>query len=167
MNTYLSKCFSDVESEFSKTRSMLERVPNEHLDWRPHEKSWTLIQLATHIANLPQWIVMTIKEDGFDMAASFPRPPAPLNRDELLVLFDTNKQAALEALHSATDQELESPWALRNGGFEIWSRSSHKVVREFGINHTAHHRGQLSVYLRLLNVPLPPIYGPTADEQPG
>jgi len=163
---YASTVFSDLNSEFVKTKAMLERVPFEHFNWQPHEKSWTLIQLATHIANLPRWIVMTIHEPGLDMSQPFPKRPAPASVEELLDLFDANMEAAVQAVEGAGIEDMQSHWALKNGNHEIWSRPSHEVVREFGITHTAHHRGQLSVYLRMLNIPLPPIYGPTADEQP-
>jgi len=157
----------DLKDEFGKTRTMLERVPEEHFGWKPHERSWSLAQISTHIANLPVWVLMTISEDGYDMKAASPPRPEPQTHDELLATFDDNAANAMSALSGATDAVLTEGWSLRAGEQVFWTRPKVEIIREWGISHMVHHRGQLSVYLRLLDVPLPPIFGPTADEQPG
>lgn len=156
----------DVDRELSKTRRLLERIPDDKLGWKPHEKSWTLGQLGAHIANLPTWKTMSLTTDGFDMAAPQPSRAEPTSSTEILEAFDKNVADFNSAYEGANDDVLTSMWSLRHGDHVISSDPKHEVLRQWGISHMIHHRGQLSVYLRLLNVPLPPIYGPTADENP-
>lgn len=155
----------DLEQELRVSRSLLERVPDDQLDWKPHEKSFSLGSLATHIANLPYWITATLRSDFFDLTGISHRPTAG-NREELLRLFDDTAAEMRAALDSADDAALLRTWELRMGDKVLQRMPKLGVIRGMGISHFIHHRGQLSVYLRLLDVPLPPMYGPTADERP-
>ncbi len=155
----------DLWHELATTRRLLERVPDEHLSWRPHARSFTLGQLAGHISNLLFWQRTTIQQDEFDLASV---PPGgahvPAGREELLRLFDENVAALRAAMEGMEDSALSDPWTLTRAGEVVLQMPRLAVIRGMGINHLVHHRGQLSVYLRLLDIPLPPMYGPTADE---
>ena len=154
----------DLTHELATTRRVLERVPEEHLSWKPHEKSMSLAELAGHLANLLFWQRSIIEDDFYDLAAN-PAPPAPpATREELLRTFDVNRETLLAAFDRLEDADLSRPWSLRQGERVIFSQPRSVVLRSFGINHMVHHRGQMSVYLRLLDVPVPAIYGPSADE---
>ncbi|HEX6042417.1 DinB family protein [Longimicrobium sp.] len=155
----------DLEQELRVSRSLLERVPEDRLDFKPHEKSFSLGSLATHIANLPYWITATLQSDSFDLSNVSHREPAA-NRQELLKLFDDTAADMRAALDAASDADLLRTWELRMGDRVLQRMPKLGVIRGMGISHFIHHRGQLSVYLRLLDVPLPPMYGPTADERP-
>ena len=157
--------FPDLWHELAATRRLLERVPDEHLSWKPHVRSFTLGQLAGHIANLLFWQRTSIEEDGFDLASTPPPGgPGPASREELLRLFDENMEAVKTAMSGLEDAALGETWTLRREGHVLFQQPRLGVIRGMGINHLIHHRGQLTVYLRLLDVPLPPLYGPTADE---
>lgn len=155
----------EFDQEMSVTRRVLERVPDEHFAWKPHEKSFSLAQLATHVANLPTWVNVTLTTDTFDSGTAGRTDPAA-NRAALLALFDGNVRAARAAIESATDATWMGPWTFQPGGKPVFTMPRIAVHRGFVMNHSIHHRGQLSVYLRLLNVPVPSIYGPSADENP-
>ena len=154
---------ADLEQEIATTRRALERVPDEHLDWKPHEKSMSLGALATHLAGIAFYGVATMQGDELDFAG---RPPTPVaaSRDELLIGFDENITTFRALLDTADDEAINRPWSLRNGEHVVFTLPRVAVLRRLVINHMVHHRGQLSVYLRLLDVPVPSMYGPTADE---
>lgn len=154
----------DFEHEMATTRRLLERVPDEHLDWKPHAKSYSLGELATHVSNLLVWMRPILLEEEFDLASVPARGAAAPGRDELLRRFDEGLRAARSAIESFDDAALGRTWTLRHGAHVVLAQPRVVVIRSLGINHLIHHRGQLSVYLRLLDVPLPPMYGPTADE---
>ena len=154
----------ELEHEAAKTRKMLERVPMEKADWKPHEKSYSLGSLAIHIARLPSWVERVNTSDEFDVAKGV-LPKLPGNSEELLTFFDTNIAAATRNLQGATDELLMKPWTFRNGERIIFTAPKVSVIRNMGLNHIYHHRGQLSVYLRLLNIPVPGMFGPSADER--
>lgn len=158
--------FGDLERELELTRVLLERVPEDKLNWRPHEKSWTLGELAGHLANLPTWQTEMLSQAGIDIEASNPSQPAPESTGEILKRFDENAGVLRESFAETDDSALGEDWTLRGGERVLWVRPRAAVLREWGISHIIHHRGQLTIYLRLLGVPLPPIYGPTADEKP-
>lgn len=158
---------AELEHEAKTTRRLLERVPAESFDWKPHEKSMSLGQLAGHVAQLPGLIVTALKHDEFDFAVSGWKPFIPQSTAELVEQSDANAKAAVEALRSTPDEKMGEKWRLKSGDHVLFELPRTSVVRSVGLNHVIHHRGQLSVYLRLLNVPLPSIYGPTADEAPG
>ena len=140
---------------------MLERVPPDSLAWRPHEKSRTLGEIAAHIANLPGMFIATMDRDEFDR---YEYKSAPETLPDILQTFDRNISSALEALKTQSDERLLGSWRYKHGKQVIFEAPRLVVIRTTALNHLIHHRGQLSVYLRLLNIPLPSVYGPTADE---
>jgi uncharacterized damage-inducible protein DinB len=156
----------DLENEIATTRRVLERVPGEHWDWKPHEKSMSLGSLAGHLAMLPWLGRMVVEQDEVDAGAGG-RPPAPADREALLKAFDENAAALVAAVNAAPAESWRQPWALKAGGRTFMNLPRVAAMRVLYISHTVHHRGQLSVYLRLLDVPVPSIYGPSADESIG
>ena len=153
----------ELEKEAVTTRKMLALVPSDKYDWKPHEKSMGLKQLAVHVAELPGWVSMALTTDGLDFAAN-PYTPEPVsNTQELLTYFETNLKSAAEALEKAKEEDLLPNWTLRNGN-EIYDVSPKRDVIRMSISQTIHHRAQLGVYLRLLNIPIPGSYGPSADD---
>ena len=159
----------EFDHEMANTRKTLERVPDDKLDWKPHVKSTAMGGLATHLSNLPTWTNYTIDENSLDLApGGKPLPPAPAvkSRTELLEVFDSNVAKARTAIAAASDEDLFQPWTLMNNGKEILTLPKVAVLRSFVMNHNIHHRAQLGVYLRLNDIPVPSIYGPSADENP-
>jgi uncharacterized damage-inducible protein DinB len=154
---------AEYDHEMGTTRKLLERVPDDKLAWKPHEKSMTLGGLATHLSNLPHWAGTILNESGFDLASAPPNLDAKTSRAEILSLFDGSTRQARAAMNKS-DAEYMGSWALKRGGQEMFAMPRVAAFRSFVLNHIIHHRGQLSVYLRMNNVPIPPIYGPTADE---
>ena len=154
----------DVDHEFASTRRLLERIPDDKLDWRPHEKSFTLGRLASHVAELPGFALMMLTTDEVDFMKPMPKNAEGKSRDEILRLFDQTSAALRERLNAADDETLQQTWTLRAGDHVLSSRPRAASLRTIGINHLIHHRGQLSVYLRLAGVPIPGMYGPSADE---
>ena len=153
----------EFDHEMTTTRKLLERVPEDKFDWKPHTKSFSLGALAAHLANLPVWGSETLNKSEFDVGGSAPAGVVP-SKAELLANFDKNVAATRAALTGKTDAELMGMWSLKRGGHTIFSMPKAAVWRSFVLNHLVHHRGQLSVYLRLLDVPVPSMYGPSADE---
>ncbi len=157
----------ELDQEAAKTRTVLERCPEDKYNWRPHQKSWTMAVLATHIANLLGWGVDTITKDSFDVAPAG-APPYKVepvtSRAQLLERFDRNVTAFRQALSAATDQQLTAPWSLLQTGKVLFTVPRIAILRGMIMNHSIHHRGQLTVYLRLNDVPVPAVYGPSADE---
>ncbi len=158
----------EFDHEMANTRKTLERVPQDKFGWKPHDKSWSIKELATHLANLPSWTILTLKENLFDMApkdAPPPKTPEVSTRQEMLEMFDKNVADAYAAIEKTSDEEFMKPWSLLSGGETLFSMPKIAVLRSFVMNHNIHHRAQLGVYLRLNDVPVPAIYGPTADEE--
>lgn len=153
----------EFDREMSTTRKLLERVPDENLDWKPHPKSFSIGALAGHLANLAGWGEVTLNHAEFDVGEG-QSPAAPPSRDELLSTFDRNVAATRAALAGKSDAELAGAWTLKRQGQTIFSMPKTVVWRSFVLNHLVHHRGQLSVYLRLREIPVPSMYGPSADE---
>jgi len=155
------------DEEMPLTRKCLERVPEDRFDWRPHPKSPTLGWLANFCAQLLTWTRMTIETEGLNFGdpSNPPRPAELKTRAEVLALFDKNVADGRAALARATDEQFAKTWTLRNGDQVMVSRPREEVLRRWVLHHAIHHRAQLGVYLRLLDVPVPPIYGPTADER--
>lgn len=157
---------AELDYEMANTRKTLERVPEDKMDWRPHERSWTLGELATHIANIPSWAPMTLERESFDLAEDDSgEREAQSTVAGLLDLFDTHLAKARQALQAAEDEELGKPWSLLHGGEEIFTMPRAVVLRSMIFNHSVHHRGQLTVYLRLAGAKVPALYGPSADEE--
>jgi len=157
----------EFDNEMANTRKTLERVPEAKFSWKPHEKSGTMIWLADHVASLPEWAAITIKQDELDLAPGGvqpTRPPQPKSSKELLDKFDKNVAAARAAIAGASDAEFAKTWTLLNNGQKLMAMPKSACIRGFVMNHLIHHRAQLGVYLRLNNVPVPAIYGPSADE---
>jgi len=157
--------FSDLEHELATTRRVLERIPDEHLAWKPHEKSMALGGLGTHLANLVRWQVGMLRQDEYDFAANPATMSPARSTAELLATFDANVAELRAALADTDDDALGQDWTLRRGEHVVFKQPRRLVLRSAGLSHMAHHRGQLTVYLRLLDVSLPPVYGPTADER--
>lgn len=153
----------EFDHEMQVTRKVLARVPDGRFGWKPHDKSMTLGRLATHIAQIPGWVKETLVQDGIDMGGDF-KPTDLATRDEVLASFDKLVAVARPLIDQATDAQFMAPWTLKNKGQEVFTMPKISVVRAWVFNHTVHHRGQLSVYLRLNDVPVPSIYGPSADE---
>jgi len=157
----------EFDEEMTATRRVLERVPDGKAAWKPHPKSMTLGRLATLVAELPGWVVNTITRDELDI---MPPGGPPLKFEALdstkriLELFDRNAAAARAALAKAPDAEFKKPWAFKVGGRTVATNPKFTVYRRTVLNHLVHHRGQLTVYLRLNGAPVPAVYGPTADE---
>ena len=161
LNTAL---IGEMKHESANTRKMLERVPTDKLDWVPHEKSMKLRRLAKHIADLPIWVERIIDADEFNFAtANFNREP-PASTEDILRLFDERFAEAIKVLESSSDEKLNGTWIARRGDYVMFQLPKKAALRSFAYNHVYHHRGQLSVYLRLLNIPVPGMYGPSADE---
>ena len=157
----------EFDREMGLTRRVLERAPDGQFAWKPHEKSMTLGRLAEHLSELPLWLAISITESGIDMSAQRPSDyKSPDTRAKVLAMFDKNVTQARSALTGRTDAELMAPWTLKNQGKEIFTMPKASVIRGFAMNHMIHHRGQMMVYLRLQNVPVPSVYGPSADESP-
>lgn len=159
----------EFDHETANTRKVLERVPDDKLDFKPHPRSWDMATLATHLANIPSWMRQTISKDSIDIAspemASY-QPPRITSRKELLELFDKNLADAREALAVAENDQLMSPWSLLQAGQPVFTLPKVAVLRSWVFNHSVHHRAQLCLYLRMNEIPVPAVYGPSADEQP-
>ncbi|TAJ23721.1 MAG: hypothetical protein EPO68_02500 [Planctomycetota bacterium] len=153
---------AELERESARTRKLLEVVPLERGDWKPHEKSMSLAQLASHVAeNLAWW--RAYQGDGIDFATMDYKPFLARTREELLAEHDKNVAACAAGIRDWTDEFLLREWSMSVGGRVLSTDPRHEAMREVCLQHLVHHRGQLTVYLRLLGVPLPQIYGPTAD----
>jgi uncharacterized damage-inducible protein DinB len=158
---------AEFDQEMVNTRKTLERVPDGKFDWKPHEKSMPMGRLASHIATLPSWAVETIKRDSLDIAPEGGEPykmPEGNTTKEVLDLFDQSVRAARAAIAEASDEDWAKPWSLLRTGQTILTLPRAAVLRSFVMSHGVHHRAQLGVYLRLNDLPLPAIYGPSADE---
>jgi uncharacterized damage-inducible protein DinB len=153
---------SELDAEMPTTRRLLQRVPGERGAWKPHEKSFCLGHLAQLVARMPGWLTHTMRFTELDLA-NF-RGYSLETTETLLAEFDRAVAEAREALAGATDEDFEVPWSLRHGDRVFFTMPRLTIMRQ-NVNHLVHHRGQLTVYLRLLDVPIPSIYGPTADER--
>lgn len=157
----------EFDREMATTRTMLERVPETRAEWTPHVKSRTMGELASHIGNLPRLGLITMEADELDVSPPNGSNGATAPRFEstatLIRTFDDSVQRARAAIESASDSDMMEPWTLRRAGKTVWTLPRAAVLRSFILSHMIHHRGQLSVYLRLNEVPLPSVYGPSAD----
>lgn len=164
-NTTLGQALAaELKFEAISTRKMLERVPESKFDWTPHDKSMNLRQLATHVAEISNWTKPTLTQDELDFAASDHKPTVVNSTQELVEIFDKSVAESIELLEEIFDEDMMKTWCLRRGDEKIYEQPKFAIVRSLVLNHLYHHRGQLSVYLRFLDAPLPSVYGPTADE---
>lgn len=155
----------DLEPELAATRRVLERVPADRYAWKPHEKSMSLGGLARHLAELPVLGVAVLDDDAFDLAATPSYDRVPESAEALLRMFDDHAAALRDAFARTDEARLTALWTVRYGGHDVARMPRAAALRNLYLSHTIHHRAQLGVYLRLLDVPLPFIYGPTADEK--
>ena len=155
----------EFDHEMDATRRVLERLPQDRLDWKPHPRSFSLGQLGTHVAMLPVWATETVTRAEIDLTGDRGQSALP-STSEILGAFDANAAAARAALAGRTDPELLAVWSLKRNGRTLFTMPRTAVLRSFVMNHLIHHRAQLTVYLRLLDVPVPSLYGPSADESP-
>ncbi|MCB0729000.1 MAG: hypothetical protein KDD00_16155 [Ignavibacteriae bacterium] len=155
---------AELQQEAAATRKMLERVPEKSNSWKPHEKSMDLGRLSQHISEIPMWVPETVDKDELDFAKEEYTPKGGSTNEELLKNFDLNLANAIECLKNASDEKLMGNWTMRNGEKVYFTMPKIAVLRGFVMSHLIHHRGQLSVYMRMLDIPLPSVYGPTADE---
>ncbi|MGL4598710.1 MAG: DinB family protein [Bacteroidia bacterium] len=164
MITFMQAFLNELEYESIGTRKMLALVPADKSDWKPHEKSMKLKDLATHIADIPTWITLSIVKDGLDFATSPYNPKDCNGGEELVAYFNANAEEAKQQLKTNNDSILGEIWTLSSGEHTLM-----KVTKLESMRHSycqlVHHRAQLGVYLRLLNIPIPGVYGPSADEQ--
>lgn len=158
---------AELQHEAATTRRMLERLPEGSFDWKPHDKSTPLGRLAGHVAELPTLVETVLTRDEMNFDPETFQPFIPATTAELVERFDRNVAAAVGLLKNHGGEGLGDPWRLRSGEYVIFELPRGVVLRSMMLNHFVHHRGQLSVYMRLLDVPLPSIYGPSADEGPG
>lgn len=164
---YSATILPEFEHEMASTRKVLERVPEDKLSWQPHPKSHTIGWNANHLTEIPGWIVNALEQDALDIAppgAPPYRTPSLATRNEILAAFDKNVAAARQALAAAKDETIDQPWSLLNAGTPIMTMPRRAVVRSFVMNHSIHHRAVLLVYLRLNDIPVPGMYGPSGDE---
>ena len=154
---------AEYDHEMGTTRKLLDRLPEDKLAWKPHEKSMALGQLAGHLGNISQWAGAILNDTSFDVGTAAPNADVKTSRAEILATFDQHAAQA-RAWLDKSDADYMTMWTLKQGGKELFSMPRIAVFRTFVINHVIHHRGQLSVYLRLNNIPVPSIYGPSADE---
>jgi len=157
----------EFDQEMVTARKTLERIPEDKLSWKPHEKSMPLGRLAGHVAELAGWAVPTLTQDSLDFAPpggpAF-QPTIATSRQQVLDIFDKNRDESRKAIAAASDQDLMKNWSLLRGGHTLMTMPKIAVLRSFCINHIIHHRAQLGVYLRMNDIPVPSVYGPSADE---
>jgi uncharacterized damage-inducible protein DinB len=154
----------EFDQEMANTRKTLERIPEDKFDWAPHQKSMTLGRLAGHVAELPTYATTTIQTDSLDLSTGEFKPLVAASRRQVLEAFDKNAAAARAAIAGTSDDHLSKTWSLIYQGKPIFSMPRAAVLRSMVMNHLIHHRAQLGVYLRLNDVPVPSLYGPSADE---
>ncbi|WP_435005203.1 DinB family protein [Tundrisphaera lichenicola] len=165
--TYAESVLPEFDQEMAGTRKVLERIPDDKLDWQAHPKSHTIGWNANHIADIPNWLVVVLTQPGLDIAPVDGEPypfPKLASRQEILDLFDRNVAAARKSLTEVKDEGMGSPWTLSQGGHAFFTMPRSAVVRNMVLNHLMHHRAHLCVYLRLNDIPVPGLYGPSGDE---
>lgn len=163
-NNIASALIAEMEHEAATTRKCLERVPAEKFSWKPHEKSMEFGRLASHVAEMFGWTPSTLQSAELDFAKIDYKPFEPDSTEALLGYLDKNVAEAIDVLRNTSDEQFMENWTMRNGETVYFTLPKIAVMRSFVLNHIVHHRGQLSVYLRLNEIPVPSIYGPSADE---
>lgn len=155
---------TEFDHEMGTTRRLLERLPDARFAWRPHDKSMSMARLATHVAEIPGWGEQILTQDEMNLTGEY-TPCEEASGEKVLALFDRSAAKFRATLAGKTDAELAAPWTFKRNGEVLFTLPRGAVIRSMVFNHLVHHRGQLSVYLRMNDVPLPSIYGPTADEK--
>ena len=164
--TIAARMLAELDNELTATRKMIERLPADKLAWKPHEKSMKLGRLAGHLSEMLRWIPFSVETDGVDFT-TYPFAPKEFGSTaELLADFDEAVVSARKTLTEATAADMSADWTMRNGEHVFCTLPKAVIIRTWVLNHIYHHRGQLSVYMRLLDIPVPSIYGPSADERP-
>ena len=163
--TQVDSLIAEFEHEAQPTRKHLERLPEDKLGWKPHQKSFTAAGLASHITEMVSWTVAILNQDEIDFDPATYKPYVAASVADLLKTFDDNVAKGRQALAGATDDTLQQPWRLKIMGRVQFEKPRAAVLRDFALSHLIHHRGQFSVYLRLLDIRVPGSYGPSADEQ--
>lgn len=165
MSSVAQLVLADLAQEITATRRMLERIPVAHLDYTPHPKSWPLNKLAHHLAEFGEWGAVTITQDELDFAQPMERPLTPETAEGFVAMFDAGMARFQAALAAITDEAMHAPWTMRNGETVIMSLPRMAVLRGMVMNHMIHHRAQLTIYYRMLDIPVPGLYGPSADDK--
>jgi uncharacterized damage-inducible protein DinB len=155
----------ELKNEATNTKKILERIPLDKADWKPHEKSMSIGRLATHMSETSHWIFTILEADEYDFANHPHKPYIATSTEDLLSVFNNNFDKSIVALENASDDDFDKKWTVKMGDKIIFELPKKIAIRSWGISHTIHHRGQLSVYLRMLNIPVPGMYGPSADEK--
>ena len=163
-NNIASALIAEMEHEAATARKCLERVPADKFDWKPHEKSMTFSRLASHIAEMFGWTAATLQNAELDFSKIDYKPFEPSTNADLLEFFDKNVAEAIDVLRNTPDETFFENWTMRNGDTVYFTMPKAVVMRSFVVNHIIHHRGQLTVYLRLNDIAVPSVYGPSADE---
>lgn len=163
-NSIANALIAEIKQEAATARKCLERIPEDKFDWKPHEKSMTMSRLASHLGEMFQWTGPTLDHDVLDFATMDYKPFEPKSNAELLAHFDQSVAEAVDILNRTPDETFMQNWTMRNGDQVYFTMPKIAVMRTFVMNHIIHHRGQLSVYMRLNDIPVPSIYGPSADE---
>ncbi|MET0392830.1 MAG: DinB family protein [Chitinophagaceae bacterium] len=163
--TFAESLIAELKHESGLTRKMLERAPFDKREWRPHERSMSLGRLVTHIAEIPHWIPQILENDSFDFAGRPYQPHTASSPEELMEIFRANIDSSVAALEKAAAEDFDKIWVVKRGEQVIYQVLKQVAIRGWAFSHLFHHRGQLSVYLRLLDVPVPGMYGPSADER--
>lgn len=156
---------AELKHESVNTRKILERVPSDKLDWTPHEKSMKIGELASHIAGLTVWVERIMKADEFNFGTANFNITAPATSEDMLNKFDEKLANTIKVLELSDDEKFNEMWTVKYGEQVLYQLPKKVALRNFTFNHTYHHRGQLSVYLRLLNISVPGMYGPSGDEK--
>ena len=155
---------TELQQEAASTKRILERVPEGKFDWKPHEKSMTLGRITSHVAELPGFLNSILTLDEVDFAKGHYKPAFAKTREELMNIFQQNLDGVVQTLQNTSDEKMQADFTLRNGDYVIATVPRVVAVRSMALNHIIHHRGQIAVYLRLLDIPVPGMYGPSADE---
>ena len=164
-NNISAALIAELKQEAQTTRKCLERIPEDKFDWKPHEKSMSFIRLAVHVAEMTDWVKETVEKDELDFGTIDYQPFEPQTTAELIEYFEKHLAEAVEALQNVTSEDVFlQNWKLRNGEQIYFEMPKIQVLRGMVFNHIVHHRGQLSVYMRLNDLPVPALYGPSADE---
>ena len=161
--TLIEALLPEWDREMGLTRQVLTRVPEGRFQWQPHPTSMSLGRLAAHLVDIPRWAVSSIDQNWFEPPPDAETAPEVETPGAMLARFDANARAGRAILVGKTDAELLAPWTRLSGGHEVFTMPKATALRNFVLNHTVHHRGQLTVYLRMLGVPMPSVYGPSAD----